>query len=136
MSLRSVYFPRGWDPDAPNNNLRARWDLTSGLFTRWDPDGNEVEQRPLTGEETAELQAVAAEQQTDDRLATLSQLLVQAVTDNHAYLQLDAPTAADRAAQVRRLTRQCQAVIRYLGTVVQRADGSDLLDDISDVTTP
>lgn len=136
MSARNVYFPGGFDPAAPNDNLAERWDLAAGTYTAWDRDGNQTDSRPLTDEETAQLQQVAAGQQAAGNMETLSGMLTQAIDDNHTYLALSAPTADDQTAQVRRLTRQVQGVIRYLGAAVERAGQQDLLDDISDVTTP
>lgn len=49
-----VYGIGGFNPQAPNNNLIERHDLATGV-TRWDSDGNVIEQRTLTADEIAAL---------------------------------------------------------------------------------
>lgn len=86
-------------------------------FTRWTGDiTTEVaESRPCTVPESAQLTAV----ENGDNLRTKAQ---QALTANATYLALPTPTAAQTTAQVQRVTRECNALIRLaLG----------LLDDVT-----
>lgn len=131
-----VYHLGGYDPTAPQDNLAASWDLTAGTYTGWNDDGTPAESRPLTPDETAWLQGMDAAQADTVHVADISALTRQAITDNAAYLALPAPTAADQEAQIRRLTRQGQAVARYLSTVVPQPAPLDNLADVTDVTTP
>lgn len=53
--MSSCYHLGGFDPSKPNGNLAEKADASTGTFTRWDPDGRVVEQRPLTVDEIAAL---------------------------------------------------------------------------------
>jgi hypothetical protein len=75
--------------------------------------------RPKTADELAAETAVKVHGDLRGRMR-------QAITDNSAYLAIAAPTNVQNLAQIRRLTRQMNALIR--ATV-----GGDLLTDSTDV---
>jgi hypothetical protein len=94
----------------------------------------EVEIRPVAADVVAVVEAdrvvlTAADAERVDRHRVSSDLRTRmraAVGDNSAYLAIGAPTNAQNLAQIRRLTRQMNALIR--ATV-----GADLLVDSTDV---
>lgn len=136
MSCRTNYYPGGFEADAPQHNVSELWDLTAGTYTHWDTDGSVLQSRPLTGDESAQLAAIQAGQTAAASIATIYDLTQQALTDNDTYLGLAAPSSDEQTAQLRRLTRQVQALMRYLSTVVQQPVPSNNLTDVTDITTP
>jgi len=119
---------------------RETWDGAAGTYTAWDPDGKQVESRPLTVSEKTDLATLDAHVVVDSAVETLGGLIQQALTDNAAFLALTAPgqptpSLADLTAQVRRLTRQSQATARYMGTVIPRPGKHFFLDTVTDATT-
>jgi hypothetical protein len=134
--VRTRYYPGGYEPSAPADNKSEEWSLDAGTYTRWNPDGAVPLTRPLTAQETAEMQALADGQTAAGHISDIAALLGQAIADNDTYLALTAPVADDTTAQVRRLTRQVTAIARYLGTVVPRPNPADYLSTVTDVTTP
>lgn len=135
MTVKSVYHPGGWLPDAPMQNLARQWDLTAGTYTDWDKAGNVVEQRPLTDDETAELTALGADVTATVNSNTLGHLVKQTIRDNDTYLALSPPSADDQTAQIRRLTRQVLGLAKWVGTSTPSPEAQDYLSDITDVTT-
>jgi hypothetical protein len=85
-------------------------------------DGRPVQQWTIRAKTADELAADTATRVSDD----LRTRMRAAVTDNAAYLAIGAPPNAQNLAQIRRLTRQMNALIR--ATV-----GGDLLVDSTDV---
>jgi hypothetical protein len=75
---------------------------------------------PLTPEEIAEAEALAAEAAVEEaarevlrtNAATIEDRMRQALDANATFLALASPTQAQTLAQVRRLTRECSALIR------------------------
>ena len=133
--LRNHYGPGGYDPTVPGSNLLECWDSDAGTYTRYDGAGAPVETRALTADEAADMQRLEAATTAAANVSTIADLTAQAITDNDTYLALTAPTGDEQAAQVRRLTRQCQALARYLSTVVPHPGQPDNLADVTDVTT-
>ena len=73
------YYPGGFMPSAPAQNMAERLDIASG-FQRWDSDGNLTEARPLTPGEIAALTPQSIAPTTDERLAAAAMAL--AALDN------------------------------------------------------
>ena len=81
-----------------------------GGYASAKPDGNVVERGTAT---------TSPEQDTADTLRSRAQAALAA---NATFLALATPTAAQNAAQVQRLTKECSALIRLL---------LGLLDDVT-----
>jgi hypothetical protein len=73
------------------------------LNQTFDGQGNLLSQTAVTVDVTAETNA-----------ATLHDRTTQALTANATYLALASPSAAQTTAQVKALTRECDALIRLL----------------------
>lgn len=108
------YRAGGFDASAPAQNRAREWDSDAGTFTRWDRAGAVVESRPLTVDEAAAFAEQAAALSADGNARTLEDRLRGFLDANRTFLALAAPTAADRNAQVARLTREASALIRYV----------------------
>lgn len=61
MAKNIVYHAGGLLADAPAQNIAYQHDGATGLYTAWDADGVQTEQRPLTAEETKLLADADAE---------------------------------------------------------------------------
>lgn len=96
------------------DGTREEWTDTG--YTKTDPTGTVIEQRPLTVHE----RSVFALRVDDDNRAALFSQARTAYTNNKAFLQIASPTQAQVVAQVAALTRQVNALIRLAVT--------DLLD--------
>lgn len=88
--------------------------------------GGQVTERPLTVDEIASLPAPLGA----DVRAGLRLRIRQALDENAEFLALGAPTTGQTIAQVRRLTRQHNAIIRLLAAI---EGDSDLLVESADV---
>lgn len=108
---RTTYGPAGYLNAHPSGGRIAEWDSTTG-YTRWDASGTVVEQRPLTDAEAAIAAAQAAADLVEANGQTVQRRARTALTANATYLALAAPTNAQNAAQIQRLTRECSALIR------------------------
>lgn len=103
--------------------LRERWDDTTRTYTAWDASGVQTSTRPYTAAENAAADASAAALAASTNLATLQQRAQNALTNNATYLAIASPTQAQAVAQVGKLTRQMNALIRI--TINQLQDISD-----------
>ena len=106
-------------------HTREVWDEATGTSTIYIDDVASAS-RPLTAAEAASLV-----DPVDRRVRTdLHARARQALVDNAAFLAVASPTNAQTLAQVRKLTRQTNALIR----MVLAVDGArDLLVESSDV---
>lgn len=102
LQLREV-----WSNGTQTGDPPAGYTATNGA-------GHVIRQRPLTADETARLAALDVTNTADTNQATIHSRLSAAVTANNAYLALNTPTAAQTAAQVARVTRECTAFAKLL----------------------
>ena len=122
MVVRTAYFPGGLDSAAPAGNRAEEWDSAGG-YTRWSPAGVVVESRALTPAEVAQLAGDAAGGVAAVNVQTVQQRAQAALAANATFLALGAPTNAQILAQVRLLTKECNALIRLaLGQVSDVSD--------------
>ena len=98
------------------NNLVSRvWDTTAGTVTEFDPPGSATGvTRPMTAAEVAEFAALEAGDTANANDDALRTRLRTFRTRNNEFLALATPTAAQRNAQVARLTREANALIRIV----------------------
>lgn len=94
--------------------------IQNDLDQEWTREGQLVSQTPVARDITG--RAVA----NDIRTKGLA-----AITANQTYLALASPSTAQNTAQIRRLTRECTALIRLLlgGGLKHLQDDPTLLDD-------
>ena len=111
MGLIVTYHPGGFQPAAPAQNKAEQLDTATG-YTRWNPAGTEVEQRPLTAAESATLVAHDASMTVSVNGDNLRGKAKDALAANANYLALANPTNAQTLAQVKALTRQTNALLR------------------------
>ncbi len=88
------------------------WNPVAGTYVRRNGEGVQVETRALAPTEVAALAAQDTADQAAANGRTLEDRLRTLLARNGEFLALAAPTAAERNAQVERLTRQCSALIR------------------------
>lgn len=106
------YWPGGFVAGAPAGNMASQIDATT--VTTWDQQGNVTGTRPPTTAELALLTAQSSSGAVIANAQTLQGLAANALATNQTYLGLAPPTAAQVAAQVNVLTRECSALIRLL----------------------
>lgn len=116
------YHVGGFRPGDPQQNRAELFDESSGLYTRWDQAGTQIEQRPLTAEESARLASAASADAAMSNAETIRTRAGAALAVNATYLALPTPNTAQNTAQIKALTRECNALIRLL------------LDQLDDVT--
>lgn len=102
-----------------NGVIRRRWDDAARVYTEWNAQGVQIEQRPYTLEENARADALAiylVEETNRQAIETaLSASLVELQTI------VDTPNNQVGAAAVKTLARVLRRVIRLL---IRRLDGS------------
>ena len=106
-----------------DGKLREQWDDTSRTYTAWGVDGEISEARPYTEQENTDADARLAD--ATAKATTQANLLSKmetALSNNAAFLALASPNQAQAVAQVKALTRQINAAIRYL---TNRLDTTD-----------
>lgn len=100
------------------------WDSDAGTYTQRDEAGSVVEQRPLTVDETAAFVAEAAAARDATNATTLEDRARAALTANATFLALASPTNAQVVAQVRLLTKECNALIRLAVSALDSTEGT------------
>ncbi len=110
MASQTTYHVGGFIPAAPAQNRAERWDSTG--YTRWDTAGVQQEQRPLTSDEQARMGAADTADQAGVNERDMRQKLDTALGVNATYQALGSPTATQNLAQIRALTKECNALIR------------------------
>lgn len=92
--------------------LRQRWDDAARVYTEWNELGVQTLTRAYTPAENAAADAAAV----TETAATVEQALLDkaraALTANATFLALTSPTNAQTLAQVQRLTREVNALIK------------------------
>lgn len=99
--------------------LREQWsngsqsgDPAAG-YVQFNSDGSVATSRALTGAEAQQLVDIDTNNATVSNKSTLTQQAQSALAANRAYLGITSPTNAQVAAQVKALTQQTQALIRF-----------------------
>lgn len=105
-----------------DSRLREEWDTDTRLYTAWDAQGAQTEQRPFTPTENVRADAEVAQETQDGNDRTLRDRAATALDTNRSFLTLGNPSNAQTLAQVRALTRQNNGLIRL---VIGRLDGTD-----------
>lgn len=112
MAQRVTYYIGGYNAAAPQQNRSELWDGAAGTYTAWDPQGNVTTSRALTAQETSDLAAMDTTMTAQNNAATLQSRMSAAIAANNTYLGLATPTAVQQTAQIARLTKECNALIK------------------------
>lgn len=112
MATRTNYHVGGFLPAAPQQNRRELWDSVAGTYTAWNTSGAVTTSRALTTAEAADLTAADATNTSLTNAATLRSRALTALDANATFLALASPTNAQVVAQVQKLTRECNGLIR------------------------
>ena len=108
-----------------DGKLREQWDDTSRTFTAWGDDGEISEARSYTDAENMAADQRLAEQTARSNVqANLLAKMETALAGNMDFLALASPTQAQAVAQVRALTRQMNAAMRYVTNRFDSTDGT------------
>ena len=89
----------------------------TGTRTRYDTDGKPVE--------TVEIKGLPVEPPAEKNRRSIEERLRQRIDANRDYLALASPTAAQQRAQVARLTRETNALIRLVLDLLDTDDTGD-----------
>jgi len=92
--------------------LRERWDDAARLFTAFNASGVQSSQRAFTAAENAQADTDVAAAAQITNATDLRTKALAALTANDTFLAIASPTNAQVAAQVKALTRECNALIR------------------------
>jgi hypothetical protein len=98
-----------------SDRLRKEWNGETRTYTEWDNDGNLIGTRPFIDSENARADAEELKEVEDSNASTLKSRSDSALSTNRDFLDtpLGSLTQADVALQVRALTKQNNALIRY-----------------------
>ena len=106
-----------------DNVLRERRDDDTRTFSAWDAAGTLTTSRPYTTAENADADARATAATASANGATLRTRAANAIATNNAFLAQTTWTNADVLAQVKLLTRECNALIRLVVNQLDSTDG-------------
>lgn len=113
MSVNTTYHPGGYNPTlSPGNGRAEEIDSTTGVVSRWHRDGSLIGSSPITPEQTSLMLSTDTTIASIKNSSTLEDRLRNLKADNDAYLLNATPTAGQIETQVRKLTRECNALIR------------------------
>jgi hypothetical protein len=88
-----VYYPGGYEPNAPAQNMAEQWDDATQIYTAWDQSGNITSTRPYNTGEVADCQAEQQAQAVTSAIQAARdgiEALLAAAPDYLAQIQADA----------------------------------------------
>jgi hypothetical protein len=119
MSLSTGYYPGGYSPSATQHNKAWEMDSTAGTYTAWDQQGTVTQQRALTTAEITSMSSADAADQAQTNAGTIRGKIAAALAANQTFLALATPTNAQTLAQVQRLTKETNGLLRYVFNQLQ-----------------